>query len=219
MALEMKSNKRNFVITVLLFLVFVVYTTLVMTVDLGTGLEGTPLGFSTFNKRAAEVFPYNELWYGLTEYLGYVAIGVCFGFALLGLYQLIKGKGIKAVDKKLFALAGFYVVVVGFYAAFEAFTINFRPVMLEEGLEASYPSSHTVLGACVFLSAVLMLEDMLDNKSLLKAILQALFIVLALFTIIGRMLSGVHWITDIFGGVILSAALLMGFYTAKEKVR
>lgn len=209
----MKSNKKNIIFTILLFVLFGVFTALVMTVDVGVGRENTPLGFSTFNKLSAEVFTFNMLWYELTEILGYVAIGVCLGFGLFGLVQLIKRKSLKAVDREIWVLAGFYIVVIAFYALFEKFEVNYRPVMLAETLEASYPSSHTVLALCVFMSAVILFEKYLDKKKNLKAVMQALFILFGVFTVVGRMLSGVHWITDIFGGCFLSAALLMGFVT------
>lgn len=214
----MNANKRNILITCLLFVLFFVYTVLVMVVDLGEGLNGTTLGFSTLNWECAKVFPYNELWYECTEVLGYAAFGVCFGFALFGLFQMIKGKGFRTVDKKLYALAGLYAAVAGVYAAFEVFTINFRPVIVDGELEASFPSTHTLIGTCVFISATILFEYYLKNKTLLKAILQALCIVMALFMVIGRILSGVHWITDIFGGIILSAALLTGFYSVVSRI-
>jgi len=209
----MDKTKKRYFKTALLFCIFVVYTFVVKFVDVGPGTEGTDLGLCTINKKIASVLPFNKFWYDLSEYLGYAALGVCFGFALFGLFQLIKGKSLKAVDKEIWVLAGFYVVVMAFYALFEVLVINYRPVILDEGLEASYPSSHTVLAACVYISALFMFKKYIKNKTLL-ACLQILCILATLFTICGRFFSGVHWTSDIVGGLLLSAALLWGFLTA-----
>lgn len=210
----MDMNKKNYIKTLILFCIFAVYTLVVKFVAVGPGTEGTDLGLCSFNQSIAKVVPFNNTWYQITEYLGYAALGVCVGFALFGLLQLIKGKSFKAVDKEIWVLAGFYVVVIAFYALFEVLIINYRPVILDEGLEASYPSSHTVLAACVFISACILFEKYLVKNKTVKGLAQAVCIVAAVFTVCGRFISGVHWATDIIGGMILSAALLMGFWTA-----
>ena len=207
-------DKKNKFTTALLFGIFVVWTLVVKFVDVGPGTEGTDLGLCTFNQKIAGVLPFNKMWYDVSEYLGYAALGVCLGFALFGLLQLIKGKSLKAVDKEIWVIAGFYVVVIAFYALFEVLVINYRPVILDEGLEASYPSSHTVLAICVFVSAFILFEKYLTKNKVVKGLAQAACIVAAVFTVCGRFFSGVHWTTDIIGGMILSAALLMGFWTA-----
>ena len=209
----MDTKKKNWAVTALLFCIFAAYTAVVKFVDVGVGLEGTELGLSTVNHAIAKVLPFKNFWYELTEYLGYAALGVCFGFALFGLLQLIQRKSLKKVDREIWVLAGFYVVVLAFYALFEKLIINYRPVILDEGLEASYPSSHTVLAACVFISAFFMFKKYIKNNTLLMC-LQIICIVAALLTICGRFFSGVHWASDIVGGIILSVALLNGFCTA-----
>lgn len=214
----MIKNKSKTITGAVLFVIFVIYTALVKFVDVSQiGPEGSSVGFSLINKAALDVFAYNNFWYELTDWTGYIALGVCLGFAMFGFLQLVKRKSLKKVDCDIWILAGFYVVVLAFYALFEVIVINYRPVILEEGLEASYPSSHTVLATCVFASACFMVERYFSKKSVLKKILQFAFILLAAATIIGRMLSGVHWISDIFGGLILSFALLFVFFGFFEK--
>ena len=210
----MDKNKSNCFKTAVLFCIFVIYTFVVKFVAVGPGTEGTDLGLCDFNQKIASVVPFNKLWYDVSEYLGFAALGVCLGFALFGLLQLIKGKSLKAVDKEIWVTGGFYVVVIAFYALFEVVVINYRPVILDEGLEASYPSSHTVLALCVFVSAFILFEKYLAKNKVVKGLAQAVCIIAAVFTVCGRFFSGVHWATDIIGGMILSAALLMGFWTA-----
>ena len=185
----MEMNRKNYIKTAILFCIFVVYTLVVKFVAVGPGTEGTDLGLCTFNQSIAKVVPFNNTWYQITEYLGYAALGVCAGFALFGLFQLIKGKSLKAVDKEIWVLAGFYVVVIAFYALFEVIVINYRPVILDEGLEASYPSSHTVLAACVFISAFILFEKYIVKNKVVKGLAQAACIVAAVFTVCGRFIS------------------------------
>lgn len=217
--MEKKLTFKNFIIPAVLSLVFVIFTILVKTVDVGEGRLGTELGFATFNKACEKFLPYNELWYTLTQWLGLAAIGVCLGFACYGVYEMvkygiIKKQGIfKAVDKEIWILGGFYVVVIGFYALFEVLVINYRPVIVEEELEASYPSSHTMLAVCVFISAFIMFRKFLKETLHFKIFGQVCAILLTVLMVVGRWLSGVHWTTDIIGGLLLSVALLSFFIT------
>lgn len=213
-----KVSKKFLFLSVFLFAIFAVYTVLIKTIDVGIAENTAEIGFSSVNFAVADVFTFNEFWYTLSEYLGYISLGVCVAFALVGLFQLIKVKSIKSVNKDIWVLAGFYVVVIGFYALFEVLEVNYRPVILDEGLEASYPSSHTVLAVCVLASAVIEFEKYFLQKKVLKNVLQASCIVLAALTVVARMLSGVHWITDIVGGLLLSAALVSGFAAAYKTV-
>lgn len=215
--MEKKLSFKNFILPAVLFVVFIIFTVLVKTVDVGEGRLGTELGFATFNKAVEKVIPFNNGWYMLSEILGYAAIGVCLGFACFGLYEMvkygiIKKQGIfKAVDKEIWILAGFYVVVIGFYVLFEVLEINYRPVVFDEGLEASYPSSHTMLAVCVFCSAFMMFEKFLKETKIFKAVGQGFCVILASLTVVGRFFSGVHWATDIIGGLLISAALVTLF--------
>lgn len=215
------NNKRKstFISAIVMFFVFLVYTVLVKAVDVkAIGPEGSSVGFASINSAVNKVFPYNEMLYKISDYLGYAALGVCFAFALYGLWQLIKGKSFKSVDKQIWVLAGFYVVVFGFYAVFEKVVINYRPIILDEGLEASYPSSHTMLATCVFFSACVMLDRILIEKKVLKNVLEALLILSTAATIILRAFCGVHWFSDILGGLILSLSLFCFFVSAILKV-
>ncbi len=212
----MKSNlKRNLIITIALFLLFIVFTVLVMVVDVRPiGPEGSKVGLASLNEWGSLKFGASETLYDITEILGYITFVIIGGFAVLGAYQLIKGKSIKKVDVNILALGVFYVVVLICYAIFEVVVINYRPVLIDGELEASYPSSHTMLSICVVVSAMIVLDKMLCNKESLKLIVSTAGYLLITLTVAGRLLSGVHWLTDIVGGVLLSASLVMLFYTA-----
>ncbi len=208
------NEKKAYIGSSLFFVLFIVFTILSKTVDVEPiGPEGSLVGFSNLNHAFNFIFSFNNFYYEASEILGYAALGVCFGFALFGLSQLVKRKSLKKVDKEIYLLAGFYAIVLGFYALFEVIVINYRPIILDagEGLEASYPSSHTMLGICVFFSAAAMFQKYLWQKKMLCNIVTTACIAAMVLTIVFRAFSGVHWITDICGGCLLSTALICLF--------
>ena len=217
----MKSNtKVNIIITSCLFLAFIVFTILVKVVDVqSVGPNGSEVGFASVNEAVFKVFGYNQTLYDVTEILGLVTFLIIGFFAVLGLYQLIKGKSIKKVDYKILVLGCFYVIVLLFYVLFEIIVINHRPVLIDGELEASYPSSHTMLSICVVTSAIVVLSEILENRKALRLTIVVIGYALIAFTVAGRLLSGVHWFTDIVGAMLLSFALVMLFYSALDFIK
>lgn len=215
----MKSTTRKLLISVGLFILFGIFTVLVKTVDVkDIGPEWSYIGFAAINAKAANFFGQSEFWYKLTELLGILAIGVGLLFAAYGLYELIKAKSFKAVDADIYVLGGFYVLLAAVYALFEKVIINYRPVLEENGeLEASYPSSHTVLIVGIMVTAILQLSGKM-KKSALKTVLCAAAGVIAVVAVVGRMLAGCHWLTDIAGGILIASALIMLYAFAAEVV-
>jgi undecaprenyl-diphosphatase len=130
------------------------------------------------------------------------------GFALLGLIQWIKRKHLLKVDYNIFILGGFYIVVMAVYVLFEMLVVNYRPVLIDGILEASYPSSTTMLVMCVMPTAVMQFNSRIRNK-LLRNIVAAILVAFIAFMVIGRLVSGVHWFTDIIGGALLSTGLVL----------
>ena len=210
-----EKNRRNLIITIALFALFVLFTIAVCVVGVdAVGPNGSSVGFAKLNQSFAARHEFNSIWYGLTKILGYVAILICIFFAATGVLQLVAGRSLKKVSPKLYALAGLYVAVAIFYAVFSKVVVNYRPILESDGtLESSYPSSHTMLAVCVFISAIIQIMTGKGSEMFKKAICVVLG-VMTVVMVFGRLFSGVHWLTDIVGGVILSAALLMAYYTA-----
>ena len=191
-----------------LLALFVLFTVLVVTVDVKPiGRQESDVGMATINEKFNSFTGYNETLYEVTEKVGYFAFAVIAVFGVIGLMQLIKRKSLLKVDKDILVLGGFYVVVLACYVLFEKLVINYRPVIdgVDE-LEASYPSSHTLLFVAVMTTAVVQINHRVQ-KSSLKAILSAICIICALVVIGGRAFCGVHWLTDIIGGLLLAASL------------
>lgn len=205
-------KKSNIIFSCILTIIAVVFTIMVKTVDVqNVGINGTAIGFASINKEIFDFISTSDTWKTITDVLGYLALGVVGCYALVGLYQLIKRKNLLKVDKEIIALGVFYVVVLGLYFLFDKIAINYRPVLEDGKLEASFPSSHTMLAICVCVSAIWINRKLF--KSHMTKLINFLLIVLLGFTVVGRLLAGIHWFTDIIGGILISCALLMIFRT------
>ena len=101
--------------------------------------------------------------YHVTDWLSLIPLGFILGFAILGLMQWIRRKQLLKVDHSILALGGFYIVVMAAYIIFEQFVINYRPVLINGILEASYPSSTTMLVMCVIPTAIMQLQERIRN--------------------------------------------------------
>jgi len=213
-----KKSKTYFVISVVLFSLFVLLSLLLTCFDVkAIGPENSELGFAGINAFLFRQIGVHPIWYSITDWLGIIPILFALGFTLLGLVQLLKRKSIRKVDKSILALGLLYFLVIVFYLFFEHAVVNYRPVILEAGLEASYPSSHTLIVVCIMISSALEFHTLCPSRKKLCLGIDILSCLLVAVTVIGRLLSGVHWFTDIIGGLLLSAALLMLYYAIIEK--
>ena len=188
---------------------FVLWTVLVLTVDvLPVGQNGTDIGFASLNVWFHHLTGVHMKIYTITDWLGLVPIVVCAGFGLFGLAQWIRGRSLKKVDPDLLLLGGYYILVIFGYLLFERIPINYRPIPINGAMEVSYPSSTTLL----ILSVMPTLKFQIDRRaSRIEAKrLTTLFVILfSAFMVLGRLVSGVHWLTDIVGAVFLSAGLYL----------
>ena len=214
----MNKKKRNFFISTILILLAVVFTILVKVVDVKqVGVNGTSIGFATLNQFVFKTTGVNMIWYHITDWLGLVPIFMAMVYSLLGLIQLIKRKSLFKVDKEIIILGLFYVVVISIYIFFEKVIVNYRPILMNGFLEASYPSSHTLMTICLCGSSIIVNKKLFNNK--ITKLMNILSLVIILITVIGRLISGVHWFTDIIGGMFISIALLMTLYSLVDVIK
>ena len=207
-----KRTKKLFSIGLILLIIFAVFTLLAFTVDAKeVGISNTKLGFSGLNKSVFSYLGQSEDWLTVTDVLGIAVLLVAAAAAVTGLIQLIKRKSIKRVDTPILALGALYAADVFFYVLFELVIINYAPILKDGEIAASYPSSHTLLAVTVMVSSAAVLGLYLKRRAY-KAIAYAVTGAVAALTVIGRLLSGVHWLTDILASLLLSSALLVLFY-------
>ena len=194
-----KSNKLK--LAIFMLFAFVLWTAAICLIDeQAIGPRGSKVGFATLNAFFHAMTGVHMSVYVITDWLGLVPLAFGVGFASLGLVQWIKRKNICKVDRKIRILGIFYLVVFTAYVLFDMFAVNYRPVLINGYLEPSYPSSTTMLVLCVMPTAMMILRRQWFR------ILSSAFIA---FMVIGRAVSGVHWVTDIIGGIFLSIGLVM----------
>ena len=192
---------------------FVMWTLAICFVDVrAIGPKGSYVGFAVINDFVHTLMGVHLSLYNITDWLGLIPIFVCMGFGILGLVQWIKRKSICKVDYDILVLGGFYIVTMAVYLFFESVVINYRPVLINGFLEASYPSSTTMLVMCVMPTAIMQFGNRIKNK-VIRNIITVTIIVFIAFMVIGRLISGVHWFTDIIGGALLSAGLVMMYHS------
>ena len=207
----MKQKHRKLYLSLFLLGSFVLWTLLVRFVDVrAIGPEGSLVGFSALNGWFHSLTGVHMTLYTVTDWLGLVPLAFILGFGLLGLVQWIRRKQFFKVDRSILVLGLYYIVVMAAYILFEYLVINYRPVLISGILEASYPSSTTLLVLTVMPTAMLQLKERIQNRIFRNCVL-VLIAAFTAFMVIGRLLSGVHWLTDILGGILLSAGLL-GLY-------
>jgi undecaprenyl-diphosphatase len=213
----MKHLRQKRFVTAWAFLAaFALWTAAVCRIDVRPiGPLGSSVGFAALNRLVHNSIGVHMGLYTVTDLLGLIPVLFALGFALLGLVQWIRRKRIRKVDRSILLLGIFYVAVAAAYVLFEVFAINFRPVLIEGVLEVSYPSSTTMLALCVMPTGAMELSRRIKSRPFRHAVV-AVITVFAAFMVIGRLLSGVHWFTDIVGGILLSAGLVLLYRAAAE---
>lgn len=205
---KMKQNgKRILSWGISCVLAFVVWTALIQIIDVqAVGQHGTEIGFATFNIWFHELTGVHMTLYTLTDWMGLIPVLVCMSFAGLGFVQMIQRRSFFQVDYDLICLGIYYLAVIFGYLIFEMIPVNYRPILIEGRLEASYPSSTTLLVLSVMPTFVEQVYRRLENAAV-KKVINIFVTSFSIFMVTGRLVSGVHWFTDIVGGGLLSAGL------------
>ncbi len=204
-----KSFKTDLFVGLGLVVAFGMWTAVVMLVDLRPiGPQGSTVGLAGINGAVHRLIGVNMTLYAITDWLSLLPLGIAAAFGAMGLTQLITRKSLWQVDYSLLVLGGFYIVVMSAFFLFELAEINYRPVLINGCLETSYPSSTTLLVACIMPTAATELNRRIKSPSI-RGWTCTICIAFWAFMVVGRILSGVHWFSDIIGAILLSGGLVM----------
>ena len=206
----MNRNEETSLWTGIGFLIaFLLWTVLIRCIDVqAAGPNGTTVGFAAFNLWFHHLTGVHKTVYVITDWLGLAPIGICLCFGVIGVIQAVKRRSLLRVDPDIILLGLYYILVILAYLVFEMIPINYRPIRINGALEASYPSSTTLLVLCVMPTLKLQIDRRMD-KSLVRNVTGVFVIAFSAFMVIGRLIAGVHWATDILGAVFLSAGLFL----------
>ncbi len=211
-------KKRNIITSITLIMLSIVFTLLVKYIDVKPiGPNESLVGFADINKLFYNLIGSNMVIYKITEILGIIPLLIALIYIIIGIKQSIKRKSILKVDKEIYLLGFFYLFVIIVYIFFEKFVINYRPVLINNILEPSYPSSHTLMSICICISSIIINKKIFRNN--LADIENIISIIVMALIIVGRIISGVHWFTDILGGIIISSTLVVLFYTVLNSIK
>ena len=213
----MKKNEKNTLITgTIMLILFAVWTVLIQTVDVqAVGQNGTDIGFAGLNVWFHKTTGVHMWVYTVTDWLGLVPIFICMIFGVVGLVQLIKRRSLLKVDKDIILLGIYYILVIFGYLIFEMIPINYRPILIEGRMEASYPSSTTLLVMSVMPTFAFQVHRRIRNTKV-RYVLYAFTALFTAFMVVGRTVAGVHWLTDIAGSVLLSSGLYLIYQGAVQ---
>ena len=213
----MKKNEKNTLITgTIMLILFAVWTVLIQTVDVqAVGQNGTDIGFAGLNVWFHKMTGVHMWVYTVTDWLGLVPIFICMIFGVVGLVQLIKRRSLLKVDKDIILLGIYYILVIFGYLIFEMIPINYRPILIEGRMEASYPSSTTLLVMSVMPTLAFQVHRRIRNTKVRYGI-YAFTVLFTAFMVVGRTVAGVHWLTDIAGSVMLSSGLYLIYQGAVQ---
>ena len=209
-------KNRKLITAFSLLLSFVIWTLLILTIDVKpVGVNDTDIGFAILNTWFHKLIGVHMSLYMITDWLSLFPLSVCSLFAGIGLGQLIKRKSLKKVDKDIILLGIYYLLVIICFVGFEFMPINYRPILIEGVMEVSYPSSTTLLVLSVMPTLIFQAKRRLTNGTFRNLVCIFTYFYSA-FMVIGRLFSGVHWLTDIIGGILLSAGLFLMYVAIVE---
>ncbi len=209
-----RSPRRGLLAGLALLAAFALWTGLIQHVDVQpVGQNGTDVGLATFNVWFHGVTGVHMGIYTATDWLGLVPIAVCLCFGVLGAVQLVGRRGLLRVDADLLLLGAYYIVVILCYLVFEMVPINYRPIPIDGIMEASYPSSTTLLVLSVMPTLKLQVDRRAKGPAV-RGAATAFAVAFSALMVLGRLVAGVHWATDIVGAVLLAAGLFMLYGSA-----
>ena len=210
----MKADlKKQLYLSYGFLITFLLWTVLICFADVKPiGPEQSEVGLAGLNGAFHKMTGEHMWMYELTDFLSIIPLALIAFFGLIGLAQWIKRKALIRVDYDILVLGGFYAVVMAVFLLFEKVVINYRPILIEGVLEASYPSSTTMLCMCVLPTAIMQFQHRIQDDTIRKYVRIGGSIFTALMVLF-RLISGVHWLTDIIGGALFSAGMVLLYDT------
>lgn len=211
-------NKYTIIGGVLLFL-FILLLILLMTVDRANNIY-KQIGLFSFNKLFLVDYS-NEAWDEFSDVILYISLLFILGLAIYGFYQLSKKRSLFKVDKDIIFIGCGLAILAFVWLVFDKLIdVNYRPIAISGTAQTSFPSTHTMIAAFVLLAATRAILKRNGNEIKYQLLAYSGSSILILLCSLGRILSKMHWATDVLGGLFIGVGLffiLVGLDKAFEK--
>ena len=141
-------------------------------------------------------------WDQITDIILYASFAVLAAFLIIGIYQLFTRKSFKKIDKALRWMLLPLALMVLTYLLFDKVLppITTRP---NGSGEPSFPSTHVMVVATILFLAMMELPRYVKSK-VARIILEIVMVVLLSLTCTGRIISEMHSLIDVIGGLIFA---------------
>lgn len=205
----MKKGMRNWLISAGicggLFLLLIVF---LLTVDVGYAVPHAPVGLSTVNGFVFEAIGENPEWEMVSFVLLIISVLLMCAQGLCIFIKMIRTRKLW----EMVAVGHAWLLALVFYILFEFCIVNYRPILEDGELAASFPSSHTLIAVVLFGVMAVWFAYLLP-RSVKKYVIIALLGAAAFVSALARLMVGVHWLTDVLGGMLLGGVIvsLSGF--------
>ena len=181
----------------------VALTAAVGLIDVQGTSVGKDVGFGTLNNVIFAFFGENEVWGKITDIL----LGVLIASAVIAIFWAAarwakEGKDSKKMGKSLacFGVAG--GVAAAIYLIFEKLlVINYSPVLEGGKAVPSFPSTHVLVAVVLAMISAIILTSLL-KKRVLRIAVNTILPTLMVWMMVGVILAGTGWFTDVIGGLL-----------------
>lgn len=155
-------------------------------------------------------------WSKITDIILVAALAVFAVFAILGLCQWVKRKSLKKVDKPLLLSLIPLSLMAATFIIFEKFLVlNTRP---NGSGEPSFPSTHTMVVATIFLLTAIILPNYIKSKTA-RVIMDIVMLLFIILVSVGRVLANMHWVSDVVSGLIFAVIFAVIYYLILRRVK
>ncbi len=182
------------------FLALFLLLIILLSIDRATiTFAGKEVGLSHLNNLVS--YKFDDTLDKVSDVLFYFSFsGVILG-VVLGIMQLVKNKSLFAVDTKILFFGIFVILAIIFWLVFDkGLKINYRPIDPTEG---SFPSTHVFMTTFFMLAAHNLLCSLFKGNNIVKYGSLAVAIIFIVLVTIFRVSSGMHYITDVIGGLFI----------------
>lgn len=171
------------------------------------------------NDAIFDFFGTNKTFDRISDILLVVMLAIVAGFALSGLAQLIKRKKFKKVDSEIVSMIPSLLLLVAIYFLFDkVWVLNYRPILVNGVAEASFPSTHTLIAVTVLGMTMMSLPRYIKNRKQ-RILIDVLALIAMAAMAFLRVASGMHWMTDVLGGIVFGIDLVLVYGGALRVIK